>query len=74
MKQLRNSQQRNVKPQPNNIIHKQEPSRNFRLQNTILEIKTQCMGSTVKWTEERKRAVNLKTSVRKLITLICTIE
>ena len=32
MKQLRNSQQRNIKAQSNNTMRKQEASRNFRLQ------------------------------------------
>ena len=50
MKQLRNSWQRNIKPQKISCINKNQADI-LDYRNTIAEMKTQCMGSTVKCKE-----------------------
>lgn len=48
------------KVSPKNRRYKEEPNRNFRTKHKIIDIKTQCMCSTIEWKEERKESVKLK--------------
>lgn len=52
---------KNYKVSLKNRRYKEESNRNFRTEHKIIDIKTQCMRSTIEWKEERKESVKLKT-------------